>query len=193
MYSRCACLLAKFAPGSADCTQSGSKGRSARIACRNADRIRTSDIAPGSHSNFPAALRTPRSATPSASPACSAGAGQRCCPAWPQPVSPTSPRASAVHFLNPDIPAAGICDRTKTPPGNASFCAIAASCTRGSFPRPIALLLWLTRNPGCQRNIYRGSEGSHRPSRFEMNCLSHLRVLPSEQKRKRIGGNYGGS
>ncbi len=63
-------LWERFAPELAGCTRSGSTGRSARTACRSADRICTWGIARGSRSNSPESHRIRRSVKLSASRAC---------------------------------------------------------------------------------------------------------------------------
>ena len=181
--SCCVCPSAKFSPGSADCTQSGWKGRSARTACKSEDRTRISDTAPESRSNSPAELRTRRTVRPCGFPAYSAGAAQKYYPGEPPPASPSS--ASAARCPNPGIRAAGICDRTNTPPETASFCAFAASCTSTSFPPPTA-----TRAGTIHRSSTAGrpSGGAGEDELSFTYPGANIRT-----DRKLIGGNYGGS
>ncbi len=181
----CVCLLGRSSPGLDGCTQTGSKGRSARTACTNADQTRTSGIARMSHSNSPAAPRTPRNARPSACPACSSAAVQTSglfAVSASQTFSSLRSRNPGVQ--NPGIRAGGTCDRTKTPPQTDSFSAFASSCTRASLP------------PICTG----GSFDSRQPFSLSPHLLlAGVHELsftyPGATIRTRIylGGSYGGS
>src|SRR5258707_2769298 len=99
--SRSVCLLARFVAGLGGCIRNGWKDQSARTVCRSAGRIHISGIARLGQELTVTASRTEHSGTRCAFPACSADAGQKCCPCALPALEPQI--SFAVLDRSPDI------------------------------------------------------------------------------------------